>query len=134
MAKKKPKKNINGLRNQKTLTSHGVEAPIVVDDIDEQSDHHDNEDGEWDAKIRFDSSKPRWDIASDSEDSDEGRLEEEVVETSEDDEWKNEGLQVGLMVLAIEIGDDPRDEDWIPDNLRRKHNARLAKGMFKFFK
>jgi len=33
-----------------------------------------------------------------------------------------------LMVLAIEIGDDPQDEDWIPDSLRWKHQARLARG------
>src|ERR1700678_2704596 len=33
----------------------------------------------------------------------------------DEDEWRNDGLvHVGLMVLAIEIGDDPRDKDWIP--------------------
>jgi hypothetical protein len=36
---------------------------------------------------------------------DEGdHVEDEVMEASED-EWKNEGLQVGMMVLAIEIRD-----------------------------
>ena len=56
IAKKKLKKNINGLWIQDTLTSDAKEA--LIDDIasaDEQSDHHDNEDVEWDGKIRFDS-------------------------------------------------------------------------------
>ena len=138
MAKKKLKKNLSGLQNQKASNFH-AELEEALDDmanIDEQSD---NEDTEWNAKIRLDSIKPCWDASNDSDDSknseldldlkDEGGVEDEVMEAGED-EWRNEGLQVGLMVLAIEIRDDPRDEDWIPDSLRWKHNARLAKGMF----
>jgi len=32
--------------------------------------------------------------------------------------------------VEIEMGGDPRDEDWIPDRLRRKHEARLVQGKF----
>jgi len=27
-----------------------------------------------------------------------------------------------MMALTVEIGDDPRDKDWIPESLRRKHH------------
>ena len=87
-------------------------------DINRQSDN----DKEWDTHIKFDSNKPCWELDDDEEDSEngeednEGDEEDEVIEASEDN-WRNEGLHVGLMVLAIEISDDPQDEDWIPDNL-----------------
>ena len=69
----------------------------------------------------------RVDVAyEEEEESDSEDVEDEVIEASED-EWKSDGLHVALMVLAIEIGDDPRDEDWIPDDLRRKHKARIAR-------
>lgn len=66
------------------------------------------------------------DEANGKEDSD---VEDEVLEAGEE-EWNNKGLHVGLMVLAIEIGDDPRDEDWIPQALQRKHNAKIARSKF----
>ena len=103
-----------------------VEIPthsVINADIDEQSD---NSDEGWNAHIRLDTNKLFWGLNDEEEDS-QDEVEDEVIEAGSD-EWKNDGLQVGLMVLAIEIGDDPRDEDWIPDSLRRKHNARLARG------
>ena len=140
---KKIKKNITGLRNQSKSTSHVEEAPIDRDstktlihpvtrihsEIKEQSD---NDEG-WDAHIRLDSNKTCWELDSEENDSeDEGGIEDEVIEAGED-EWRSEGLHVALMVLAIDIGDDPRDEDWIPDSLRRKHNARMARGKIYLF-
>ena len=52
--KKKLKKNLSGQRNQKASNSHAEleEALNDMANIDEQSD---NEDTEWDAKIRLDS-------------------------------------------------------------------------------
>ena len=147
MAKKKLKKNITGLRNQSKSSSH-VEVvlddstkaaetpstcPVIHADLDEQSDN----DKGWEAHIHLDSNKLCWkpddeDEVSEEEDSDceKGDVEDEVIEAGEDD-FRTEALHVKLMVLAIEIGDDPRDEDWIPDSLRRKHIARLAQGMLK---
>jgi len=142
LPKKKSKKNITSLQNQ-SKTASRVEESVNVNskpmetppsnpamaDINRQSDN----DEEWDVHIKFDSNKPCWELDDDEEDSEngeednEGDVEDEVIEASEDN-WRNEGLHVGLMVLAIEIGDDPRDEDWIPDNLRRKYKARIAKG------
>lgn len=82
----------------------------------------------------MDSHEPCWELDDEGEDSEDectdrdgGYVEDEVIEAGMD-EWRSNGLHVELMVLAIEIGDDPRDEDWIPDSLRWKHNARIAQG------
>jgi hypothetical protein len=157
MAKKKIKRNITGLRNQSKTVSHVDEAPDVSEkgikisqihlgiqihadivDDSEQSDDVDNRDEGWDPHIKLDSNKPCWELDDEGEDSEDeytdkdeadSDVEDEAIEADED-EWRNEGLHVGLMVLAIEIGDDPRDEDWIPNSLRRKQNARIARGKF----
>ena len=122
MAKKKLKRNITGLWNQATTASHVEEASIdnaetaeilthsvINADMDKQSD---NSDEGWNAHIRLDINKLFWGLNDDEEDSqdeveeDGGNVEDEVIEAGED-EWKNDGLHVGLMILAIEIGDDP---------------------------
>ena len=100
--------------------------------IDSESDYDEN----WNAPVRFDSNKPCWEL-EDSELSSEGEdseneddkvdVEDEVLEAG-DLEWRNEGLHVSLMLIAIDNGDDPRDEDWIPHQLRRKYKTRIAKG------
>ena len=72
--------------------------------------------------------RPCWDSDDEEKDSeDEADVEDEVIEAGKD-KWRSESLQVGLMVLAIEIGDNPQDEDWIPEAVRRKHKARMAQG------
>ncbi|EDR10094.1 uncharacterized protein LACBIDRAFT_325694 [Laccaria bicolor S238N-H82] len=131
MGKKKQKKNITGLRNQPKTASHikdnvtvatAPAHPVTHADVDDQSD---NDEG-WDPHVRLDSNRPCWDSDDEEKDSeDEADVEDEVIEAGEDG-WRSESLQVGLMVLAIEIGDDPRDEDWIPEAVRRKHKARMA--------
>ena len=148
---KKLKKNITGLRNQskKKIVSHVKEAsnngtkatevpsthPVTHTDFDEQP----NNDEECDAHIELDSNKLCWEPASDDEDEEEVSEEEdtdnengdvEVIEAGTD-EWRGEALHVSLMVLAIEIGDNPQDEDWIPDSLRRRHAVRCARGEFE---
>jgi hypothetical protein len=107
MAKKKVKRNIAGLRNQPKVASCIKEAPC--DSLSAESDAvADVEDDEgWDAHIRLDSNKPDWEVDEEEEESEgEGDGEDEVIEASED-EWRSDGLHVGLMVLEIEIGDDP---------------------------
>jgi hypothetical protein len=55
----------------------------------------------------LDSNKPDWEVDEEEEESEgEGDGEDEVIEARED-EWRSDGLHVGLMVLEIEIGDDP---------------------------
>ena len=120
MGKKKQKKNICGLRNQPKMASHVKDNdtkvtvpahPVTHTDVNDQSD---NDEG-WDPHGRLDSNRPCWDSDDEEMDSeDEADVEDEVLEAGED-EWRSESLQVGLMVLAIEIRDDPRDEDWIPE-------------------
>jgi len=96
--------------------------PVTHTDIDDQSDN----DKGWDPHVRLDSNGPCWDSDDEEKDSkDEADVEDEVIEAGED-EWRSESLQVGLMVLSIEIEDDPQDEDWIPEAVQRKHKARMA--------
>jgi len=109
--------------------------PVIHVDLDEKSDNEED----WDAQIRFDSNKPCWRLEDDEEKSDpdedepdnnEIGVEADVLEAGDED-WRNEGLHVSMMVLAIDNGDDPQDEDWIPDKLRKKIKKRLARGMSK---
>ena len=34
--------------------------------------------------------------------------------------YRNKGCYVTLMRMAIEVGDDPLDEDWVPKEMRKK--------------
>ena len=133
---------MTGLENTTSHVEESVDVNIkatetlsnpAMADINGQSDNEVPDEGC--AHVKFDSNKPCWELDSDKEESEseedeEGNVEDEVTEAGNGD-WRNEGLHVGLMILAIEIGDDPRDEDWIPDELRRKHRkykVRMAKG------
>jgi len=156
MVKKRCKKNISGLRNQQSdtsVTSHPSQAvpkstaPSLSfqtalnspeNDIDAPKDAADsaagdeNSDEGWRTGVRLDSTKPCWDEDSDTdsdmESDNEGSVEDEIMEES-DEQWNNEGIHVGLMRLAIDQGDDPRDEDWIPEELKRKRARRKKKGV-----
>lgn len=103
----------------------------------------DDEDIDWNPFVRPESGKPAWDmpdLAPDDEEEPESEpemsdtecensdVENEVIEAG-DEHWRGDGLHVNMMVMAIENGNDPQDEDWIPESIRKKHQARLARGM-----
>ena len=53
-------------------------------------------------------------------------------------EWKenerlgSQGLQTAMIKLAFALGDDPRDEDWVPAKLRAKReHAEERRGEFQ---
>jgi len=105
MARKKQKRNITGLQNQPNLKTLST------------TDDEDDLEG-WNISLRFDGSvRPCWEMVSDDSES-----EDSEVEQLEED-WSDlhvEGLQAKMMTFAIDCGDDPRDEDWVPANLRRR--------------
>ena len=74
--------------------------------------------------------KPCWDKESEGEDLG----EEEQCEDDDDCgmvDMDNEGFHVKMMALAVEIGDNPQDNDWILESLQRKHCwARKGKLIF----
>jgi len=139
--RKKVKRNISGLRNQPKATApepdtvdecqheaqpsnvaepsrdgtEGDQRELVgVEPGDDDMDDKDSDvDEKWDTHLRLGSTKPCWD--EDSEDEYIG----EVGCGMED--IANEEFQAKMVALAVELGDDPRDEDWIPESLRRKH-------------
>jgi len=105
MAKnKKHKKNITGLRNQSKAASHQMEH------VDNESDDDEN----WNAHVKFDSNRPCWEneksddeeLEDSENEKDEVDVEEEILEAGEVD-WRNEGLHVSMMLIAINNGDDP---------------------------
>ena len=81
------------------------------------------EDSNWQPCILFNSLKP--DLQAE-EGSDEDSDSNEDDEVEWDDEWKenerlgSQGLQAAMIKLAIALGDDPCDENWIPPKLRAK--------------
>ena len=62
------------------------------------------------------------------EDSDEEDVEpsEDLEDLEEWDKWEvgKDGFYVNLMRFAIDQGDDPQDEDCIPEHLKRKQLKR----------
>jgi hypothetical protein len=120
--KHKQKKKITGLRNQPKAAVpplHSSPTPEPVPESQESRADDPEEDVNWSPHTRFDSLKVAWD-GNKSED------EEDDTEIGTEEEWGDwnelgqEGLHVMLMKLAMENGDDPRDEDWVPEVLRRK--------------
>jgi hypothetical protein len=68
---------------------------------------NDADDEEWmpNWHLPFDSNKPMWNDES---------------EDGIDRKYRNKGWYVALMRMAIEVGDDPLDEDWVPKKTRKK--------------
>ena len=114
--RKKDTYNLSGLRNQCSIsTSNNI--PEVPDN---PATHTDKEDSNWQPHIFFDSLKP--DLPAEDEESD----KDEDAEVEWDSEWNenerlgSQGLQAAMIKLAIALGDDPCDENWIPPKLRAK--------------
>ena len=113
--KKRRVYNTSGLRNQqpKATDNPNPSQPCP--------DESDTEDSTWQPNMVFDSLKV--DVAAEDVSDDELMEEgDEVVEWDSQSDGGiglgSEGLQVMMLRLAIELGDDPRDEDWMPPALR----------------
>jgi len=153
--KPKPKWNISGRRNQPkaptapTKTSPLTQplstgptqcsTPVETSDDDSNSDSVDYDEWSLSPRLEFDSTTSG--ISTDSEDGDHSRnsgrsgskcIEPEDWEECDDWEVGTEAFYVGLMRLAIDQGDDPRDEDWIPAELKKKQ-LRRKKGKHRAF-
>jgi hypothetical protein len=88
------------------------------------TDLEDNEGQDLGLKCH-DSSKLLW--RADNDEELEGPMQEgEGDSESGIEDWdmlqglKDKGLFIKLMNLVVDGGDDPRDEDWVPEHLRRK--------------
>ncbi|TFK32621.1 hypothetical protein BDQ12DRAFT_659019 [Crucibulum laeve] len=133
MARKKQHRNISGLRNQlkpplsepQTEVGHQGTRDIAPPEQDLLPATHmvaDDRDADSENKqthLKSDSPKPY------REDSDTSGNKSESGECTVDltEEWgglEKEALSEHLMLIAKSCGDDPRDEDWVSDSLRRK--------------
>ncbi|KAF8522028.1 hypothetical protein JB92DRAFT_3141090 [Gautieria morchelliformis] len=125
MARGRPPKcrrNITGLRNQGGEPS-GTDLPNVEPPANHPSDGpspSDQPDEDEGLQLHLDSTRVLMD-------NDEAGIESgsEVEEMSELGDWDDEELQEKMYMLAVNIGDDPSDEDWIPPELRPKKKVRI---------
>ena len=90
-------------------------------------DENDGPDEEWVPNVKFDSNKVKWDDESGLEDDIDSENEEDFLGKTEERrpgmnprKYRNNGLYVSLMRMAINVGDDPMDENWVPKQMRKK--------------
>ena len=124
--KKKPKHNISGLLNQTWRTTIPL-IDVSHEDAINVDDENDELDEEWVPNLKFDSNKVKWNDESGSEDDIESDNEEDFLDKTQEIRpgvnpriYRNNGLYVSLMRMAINVGDDLMDEDWVPKKTRKK--------------
>jgi hypothetical protein len=108
-------------------TSHTPDPPI----------DNDVDDEEWVPNMQFDSSRP----VCDGEESDgdiDSEDEEDFLDKIEETrpgvnprKYRNNGLNVALMRMAIDVGDNLLDEDWVPKKTRKKLRKERKSTSFK---
>jgi len=104
--------------------SCGSDTPVPPDP---QIDNDAADDEDWTPNQPFDSNKPMWND-EESEDDIESENEQDFLDKIVEEEkprvnlrkYRNKSWYVALMRMAIEVGDDPLDEDWVPKETRKK--------------
>ncbi|KAG6870732.1 hypothetical protein C0993_004205, partial [Termitomyces sp. T159_Od127] len=139
--KPKVKRNIRGLRNQQTPKSpeanlNHAQSPLDLQ-IDKLHESGNESDQDWDPLLELDSLKPCWekeDQESEDENTDDENMEilMEGWDDGIDDDEAAELWHVRLVKLAIENEDDPRDEEWVPAERRKKYQAMSASSYLNF--
>ena len=135
--KKKPRHDISGLKKQPKLTTDSCHimnkpmtcasdttAPPVSPD---PQINNNTDDEEWTPNLPFDSNKPVWND-KESEDNIDSENEEDFLDKIVEEEmpgvnprkYRNKSWYVALMRIAIEVGNDLLDEDWVPKKMRKK--------------
>ena len=135
---RKHTRNITGLRNQPTQSTvpqlpyaeplaNGTEPAQTLDDSHENSNPSapDRPDTpEWELGLHFDSTRF---IINDDDAGIESDLEVEEASLCRD--WGDKNLQEGLIELAVNKGDDPLDEDWLPYALKKRKKPRIGESL-----
>jgi hypothetical protein len=131
---RKPKRarNISGLRGQCPAIdisaskdeSHFLGEGLVTDIADHVESDSD-EDGSWVSGTYCDSSKVNFEEdLSDNEGMDEDNLEEWDNQWDTDLGQATAGLQARLILMTVNLGNDPCDKDWMPAKMRAKKTKR----------
>ncbi|KAG5338058.1 hypothetical protein C0989_008263 [Termitomyces sp. Mn162] len=117
------------------LWTRSLKRPVNQRTTDGQEDP----DVEWEPMICVDSMKPEWEKKDkEEEDLEQGKVGDSDVASftegwgNEDASMYGEGRQIKLVNLSISNGDDPWDENWVPAELKRKHewNCKQQQGVF----
>ena len=114
--RKKNTYNLSGLRNQSTSNN----IPEVPDN---PATHTDEEESDWQPHVVFDSLKPDLPAEDEKSDKDEDAEAEWDSEWNENERFGSQDLQAAMIRFAVAIGDDPRDEDWVPPKMRVKREC-----------
>ncbi|PCH35563.1 hypothetical protein WOLCODRAFT_156264 [Wolfiporia cocos MD-104 SS10] len=101
----KHKRNITGLKNQ-CIKSPAAPVPSTEALVEDDSAD------EWEPQLHHDSLKPAFLMEGQDSKSD-------VEEESDWEDLESEDFLQYMVEMAEEAGDDPRDEDWVPDAQRR---------------
>ncbi|KAF8812744.1 hypothetical protein BYT27DRAFT_7207575 [Phlegmacium glaucopus] len=109
--KKKSKCNISGICNQKT-------AIPVIDDSHEDAIPSGTPPG-LNIEDQNDELDEEWIPNSENEEDFLNKTEEERPGVNPR-KYQNKGLYVSLMRMAIDVGDDPMNEDWVPKKTKKK--------------
>ena len=123
---KKDSYNLSGLRNQhpQSTSNNLYVSDVPVHETVAQIDGElELEDSNWQPHTLFDSLKPDWPAEEESDKESASEEEDEVEwgsEWNENERLGSQDLQAVMIKLAIALGDDPCDEDWIPTELRAK--------------
>ena len=126
MARGRPRKqarNISGLRNQ-SIHSTVSQLPNIeplVEPLQPPCDHINPASPERELGLHLDSTRYIIDGDGAGFESD-----SDVEELSLCGDWDDEELQESMFKLAVEEGDDPSDEGWLPDQLKRKKRRRTG--------
>lgn len=127
---KKLRRNISGLRNQNSTPTNNVQESKHSQDHSPETPPDDvtDSDVEWQPHMFLDSLKSNLQAEdlSDNESVKDGDDMEEWDSNEQDLRLGSAGLQAMMMKLSIHLGDDPRDEDWVPPKLRAKREKRLC--------
>ena len=111
----------NHVYNTSGLWSQGQKALKPAEDTSIIHNGHEDKqtsDEDWDANLQWDSLKPM--LSEEDEEEGEWDIDSEL-------HLDSEGLHARLINWAIENGDDPQDEDWIPPTLWAK--SRKQRGL-----
>ena len=121
----KRRRNITGLRNQAGEPS-GTDLPNVDPLTTHPTDASPSDQPKEDEGLRLHPDSAKFVI-----DNDDAGVESrsEVEEMSDVEDWDDEELQEKMYMLAVNTGDDPTDEDWLPPGLQPKKKIRIGQSI-----
>ena len=135
MVHRQPQKhtrNTTGLRNQSTQSSvpelpNGEHLGNDIEPASAQVPHNSHKPSssdkpEQELGLHLDSTR----FLIDDDDDAGMESDSDVEELSLGEDWEDKDLQERMFKLAVNEGDDPSDEDWLPYELKKKKKPKIG--------